>query len=48
VVVCCTFLVEQLSASPLAKLALVLVIGIPCCFAISHLFRLIPGMKKVF
>lgn len=48
VVVCCTFLVEQLSISPLEKLALLLVIGIPCCFAMSHLLRLIPGMKKVF
>ncbi|WP_321481020.1 acyltransferase family protein [uncultured Bacteroides sp.] len=47
IVVCFTFLVEQLSISPLLKLVLVLVTGIPLCFAIASLLRYIPIVKKV-
>jgi glucans biosynthesis protein C len=42
-----TFLSEQIVMPPLARLAFVLVLGVPTCFFIARLIRKIPGIKKV-
>jgi glucans biosynthesis protein C len=47
VVVGFTILSEQVALPPLARLVLVLVLGIPTCFFFAHLIRKIPGVKNV-
>jgi len=47
IVVGFTILSEHVAISPLARLALVLVSGIPACFFAAHLIRGIPGVKRV-
>ncbi len=47
IVVGFTFLAEQVVMPPLARLAFVLVLGIPSCFLAARLIRRIPGMKRV-
>jgi glucans biosynthesis protein C len=42
-----TFLSEQLSWSPLSRLAFVLLLSIPTCFLVARLIRKIPGVKRV-
>jgi len=47
IVVGFTILSEHAAISPLTRLALVLVSGIPTCFLAAHLIRGIPGVKRV-
>jgi len=47
IVVGFTILSENAAICPLARLALVLVSGIPACFLAAHLIRGIPGVKLV-
>jgi glucan biosynthesis protein C len=47
IVVGFTILSEQVALPPLARLAFVLVSGIPTCFLVAHLIRKIPGVKSV-
>jgi len=47
IVVGFTFLAEQVAMPPLARLAFVLVLAFPACFAFAHLIRKIPGVKRV-
>ncbi|HOI75475.1 MAG TPA: acyltransferase family protein [Syntrophales bacterium] len=42
-----TVLSEQVALPPLARLMLVLVLGIPTCFLAAHLLRKIPGLKRI-
>ena len=47
VVVGCIFVVELLPVSPLMRLALVCVVGIPCCFIAARGVRLVLGTVGV-
>jgi surface polysaccharide O-acyltransferase-like enzyme len=48
IVVGFTVLSEQVALPPLARLILVLLLGIPTCFLVAHLIRKIPGVNRVF
>ena len=47
IVVGYTFLSEKIDMPPLARLAFVLILGIPSCFFVANLIRKIPGAKRV-
>lgn len=47
IVVGFTILSEHVALPPVARLALVWVLGIPTCFLVAHLIRSIPGVKSV-
>jgi len=47
IVVGFTILSEHVALPPPARLALVLVFGIPSCYLVAHLIRKIPGVKRV-
>lgn len=47
IVVGFTILSEHVALPPLARLAFVLILGIPACFLAAHLIRKIPGVKSL-
>jgi surface polysaccharide O-acyltransferase-like enzyme len=47
IVVGFTILSEQTALPPLARLAFVLILGIPACFLAAHLIRKIPGVRSL-
>lgn len=47
IVVGCVFIMELLPVSPLVRLALVCVVGIPCCFIVARVVRVVLGKVGV-